>query len=71
MMQTIEIHPQVGHNKDLLVLHAQYHDCWWPGDTRSQVISSNGIDLVILEYSHPSTTGVNGLHMSLKLFKYS
>ena len=24
----------------------QYHGCWWPGDRRSQVISSNDIDHV-------------------------
>ena len=37
--------------KDLPILRRQYHGCWWPGDIRSQVISSHGIDLVILEYS--------------------
>ena len=33
---------------------SQYHGCWWPGDGRSQTISSHGIDLV-LEYSGIST----------------
>ena len=28
----------------------QYNGCWWPGDTRSQVISSHGIDQVLWEY---------------------
>ena len=37
-----ELHP---------ILHNRYHGCWWPGDARSQGISSNSIDLVILEYS--------------------
>ena len=32
--------------KDLSRLLSQYHGCWWPGDTRSQVITDNGIDLV-------------------------
>ena len=26
--------------------YVQYHSCRWPGDTRSQVISSHGIDLI-------------------------
>ena len=25
---------------------SQYHGCWWPGDVRSQVISSHGNDLI-------------------------
>ena len=25
-------------------LHDQYHGCWWPGDARSQGVSSHGID---------------------------
>ena len=33
--------------KDLCILLSQYHGCWWPGDTRSQGISSHDIDLVI------------------------
>ena len=28
-------------------IHCQHHGCWWPGDARSQVISSHGIDLVL------------------------
>ena len=35
------------------------HSCWWSGDTRSQVISSFGISLVIAEYSGFSTRKVN------------
>ena len=41
------------------ILHIQYHDCWWPGDARSQGISSLGIDLVIPEYSDFSTTRIS------------
>ena len=36
---------------DLFIPHIQYHGCWWPGDARSQCISSHGIALVILESS--------------------
>ena len=32
--------------KDLFILHRQYQGCWWPGDTKSQGISSPGIDLI-------------------------
>ena len=32
-------------DKDPFILPSQYHVCWWPGDIRSQGISSNGIDL--------------------------
>ena len=35
-------------NEDLFILHNQYHGSWWPGDTRSQGISSHGIDIVFL-----------------------
>ena len=44
----------------------QYHYCWWPGDTRTQGISNNGIDIVITEYSGLSTGGVNNFHISSK-----
>ena len=40
-------------------IHHQYHGFWWPEDTRSQVISSHGIELVLMEYS--------GLNMSIQL----
>ena len=32
-------------DKDLFILHNQYHGYWWPGDARSQVISNHGIHL--------------------------
>ena len=32
--------------KDLPILHNQYHGCWCPGDARSQGISNPDIDLV-------------------------
>ena len=48
-------------DKVLLPLPNQYHSCWWPGDTRSQDISSHGIDLVCPEYSGFSTRRINTL----------
>ena len=33
-------------DKDLFILHGQYHGCWCPGDGRSQGISSYGIHLL-------------------------
>ena len=42
------------------IFHTLYQGCWWPSDTRSQSISSHGIDLVFFpEYSRLSTTRVN------------
>ena len=32
---------------DLFILHNQYLGCWWPGDIKSQGISSHGIDLLL------------------------
>ena len=39
------------------IYHAyrQYCGCYWPGDARSQSISSHGIDLAILDYSDFNT----------------
>ena len=45
------VSPFFKNDKDLLILHSQYHGFWWPGDSRSQGISSQGIDPVFLEYS--------------------
>ena len=34
-------------DKDMFILHGQYHGCWWPGaTTRSQDISSHVVDLL-------------------------
>ena len=38
-------------DKDLFIICGKYYDCWWPGDPRSQEISSHGIDLAFLEYT--------------------
>ena len=40
-------------NKDVFILHSQYHAYSWHDGTRIQDISSHGIDLVCLEYSRP------------------
>ena len=44
-MQVVEILP-LEQDKNLPILHNQYHGCWCPGDVRSQGISSHDIDLV-------------------------
>ena len=41
--------------KEMFILLSQCPGCWWPGDTRSQVISSHGLDLVLLKHSVLST----------------
>ena len=46
---------------NMFVLHLHCHDCWWPGDDRSQGISSHGIDLFLLEYSSFNTIMVKFL----------
>ena len=45
MAQRVEIFPEGRHR---LIQYSQYNCCWWPGDTQSQGISSEGIDLVVL-----------------------
>ena len=46
-------------DKNLYIAQSQCHSCWWPGNVRSQVISSYGIGLVCLEYFGFSTSWVN------------
>ena len=43
MAHVLQILPQ---DRDLHILHSQYHCCWCRGDVRSQGISSHGTDLV-------------------------
>ena len=45
--------------KDQLILHIQYHSCWWPGTVRSLDKSSHGIDLVLAYHSGFSTRRAN------------
>ena len=51
---------------DPFFLQSQYHGCWWPGDTKSQGISSHVIDLIIPQYSICSTRRVKS-HQSCTL----
>ena len=42
-------------DKDMFIQHSYCHGCWWLGDTKSQGISSHGIDIVpyiILIWTH-------------------
>ena len=50
-------------NKDLPIWYNLCHGWWWPGDRRSQDISSHGIDQ-LLEYSSLSPRSVNSLRPS-------
>ena len=63
-------------DKDLFILHDQCYGCWWPGDARSQGISSHGIDLLLPECPSFSTRRVNtlrprqnGRHFADEIFK--
>ena len=74
-----EQHKQI--NYDLSSLQCQDHACCWSGNTRSQVISSKYIDLIILENSAPkrlahslsiltsSPPRQNGLHFADDIFR--
>ena len=64
--------PFILEDQGLFILHTQYHCCWCPGDTRSQGISSHGIDLAIPEYSRLSTRGVNKSYSAMEsCYSYS
>ena len=55
--------------KDLLILHSQYHGCWWHGNTRNHDVRSPDIDIklsirrvdivnqIMFEYHWTSQTG--------------
>ena len=58
MAQVVEILPQK--DKDLPILHSQYHGCWCPGDPKNQDISYYDIELVKPRYIGPSTLRVKG-----------
>ena len=46
-------------NKDTPISHCQCDGCWWPGDGRSQGISSHDIDFIYMEYSIAHMERVN------------
>ena len=54
-------------DKNPFMLHNQYHCCWWPHDTRSQGISSdgisNGIHSVLPEHSELNWKTVHTSYM--------
>ena len=56
-------------DKNLFSLHSHYHGCWWLGDTRSQGISSHGIEQIISE--HPSFNILSVKNNSHILMGYS
>ena len=63
MTQVLETFPH--QNNDFFIQYGQYHDCWWwPGNARSQDISSHGINLVSLEYSTFSTSRIKPVNMT-------
>ena len=49
-------------DKKLVILHSQYHGCWWPGEARSQGISRHGIDLALTQNIPVSTPGRVNMH---------
>ena len=50
-------------DKKLFILYICHHDCWWPGNTRSQGIRSNGIDLILTEYNDLNTRKVKNMNI--------
>ena len=56
MEQVVKKALLVEDNKPLILY--QGHCCWWPAHAMSQVISNDGTDPVILEYSGFSTKRV-------------
>ena len=51
-------------DNDPFIQHTKYYDFWWPGDRRSQIISSYGIYIVLLEYFGLSTRNFNCTKLS-------
>ena len=56
----------VKEDKDLLIQHSQYFGCWLPLDSRSHGISSNAIDLILLEYCSSSTREVKTFKLKIQ-----
>ena len=48
----------VKEDKNLCILHSQFCGCWWPGNTRDQVIRGPVIDLVLSGYGGLNTKRV-------------
>ena len=54
----VEEIPSNMEDRNMFILQSEYHGCWWPGNARSQAISSNNIDLVIPDYSSFLNKGI-------------
>ena len=50
-------------DKVLFNLYSQYHGCWYPGDIRSQGMSSHGIDPVSSKWFRSHMVGVNKMQV--------
>ena len=48
--EMVELKSFLMEDRVVFMLWNQYHGFWWPGDTRSQCISSHCIDQALLEY---------------------
>ena len=46
---------------NLSILYFKCYGCWWPGNTKSQEISSHSDNLICTEYSVAHTKGVHAL----------
>ena len=56
IVHVLEIIPH--ERQDLFILHSENQGCWWPGNARSQGISSHGIGLIHLECANIHKTMV-------------
>ena len=75
MVQVVKIFPW--EDKDLFILHNWYQDCWWPGNAKSQGISSHGIDPALLDYfgwwypGNARSQGISSIGTDLVILGYS
>ena len=51
-----------------VILYSQNHGCWYPGDERSQCISSHGIGLILYEDTSRSTRRITFLSLWFSIF---
>ena len=53
-------------DKDVPILHSQYHGWWWPGDARIQAIINHDIDYVEPEkFGRRTLRAIDYLTMSI------
>ena len=60
----------LSHRKKIYILCIQWYYSWWPGDTKSQGISSQDIDPFHPEYSGFSTRGVKHVKVCILIIIY-